>query len=143
MNIFIYIYKIHRNFYSNPRMLATEQLEVRVARTARADRQMRDTLAWPLSSWTASQIMQRCVRIAGTIWWRRLYICRRYWRVRVSRVSLPSRPVTSGIIYNPFQRIHPVVCVFICRALPLLPRPRIAAYNAFDRTLSAARVKCI
>lgn len=88
------------------------------------DRQMRDTPAWPLSSGTALQIMQRCIGSRGP------YGGGAFISTVVigARESTPCAHLPS--LLSPFvvqhrltlSRVHPVVCVFIYRALPLLCR---------------------
>lgn len=83
------------------------------------DRQMRDTPAWPLSSGTA-QIMQRCIGSRGPYG----------GGAFISLVVIGARGSTSPPlllslrVQHPvtLSRVHPVVCVFIYRALPLLYR---------------------
>lgn len=118
----------------------------RMQRGARADRQMRDTLAWPLSSWTASADYATLRSDCGDhMVAAPLHLPSLLARERPSPFPLfPSLSLASSIVYNPFPRAYPLrgVCEFICRALPLLPRKtkgRSNAYNA-STALCAQRV---
>ena len=84
---------------------------------------MRDTPAWPLSSGTALQIMQRCIGSRGPYG----------GGVFISAVVIGARESTPRALSSPsflflhsvtLSRVHPVVRVFIYRALPLLRRGR-------------------
>jgi len=95
---------------------------------------MRDTPAWPLSSGTALQIMQRCIGSRGPYG----------GGVFISAVVIGARESTPCALSSPsflflhpvtLSRVHPVVCVFIYRALPLLS----AAAMGRGRTMHGLR----